>query len=279
MMNNLENIDVNVQQSTHITSPLSQKIRRKAETPKFMKKKITSSPSVSTFMSTNNTLMSPLTSRSECPKNSNINASSTPKKTNFSSNSTVSSVSSCSQSTQKSSFSTSTAYLNEIGPALKEKMKAERAQKTEEDKQNVQALKLKLAKEKELARQSLAKRLIVSHKQEEIDLRAHRNKLDKMHSDLQSKKEDVIHMRSVKEEAKQRSRMSIAFRLDSWRMQKALEEGEHTQKKKESELEYKMREIDYQSIREAKEKLKFWKMDAYTPEQSFSSFQEEQDEY
>jgi hypothetical protein len=113
-----------------------------------------------------------------------------------------------------------------------------------------------------------------ANKREEIDLRMHRMKLDHIHRDLTIKKEDVLHLRRVKEDAEERSRKSIAFRLDSWRLHKTLEDGENSRKKKEAILECKVRAFDYQSTREAKQALQFWKADVYSPFKPLSSCDE-----
>jgi hypothetical protein len=160
-----ENLNINVQIPSNAKHHNITKVRIKAETPKFPKKTCSSpSPSVFTFLSTQ---LSAKKKESSSPCNSSFSSKSqvkkTPTKGYVSSNSSVSSVTSWnsngSQASVKSNFSTSSTYLNEVDPIQKEKLKLDRARKTEEKKMDARSLKLHIQQKKELARQSLAFRL------------------------------------------------------------------------------------------------------------------------
>lgn len=112
------------------------------------------------------------------------------------------------------------------------------------------------AKEREERRKSLANRLVESRKQNEIALELHRHALDAMHSQLESKRQDWLDIRAAKEEQRERSRKSIAFRIDSWRQQRLAETMLEAKKQYEAEEEARIREQDREDLELAKRLLK-----------------------
>jgi len=112
------------------------------------------------------------------------------------------------------------------------------------------------AKEREERRKSVANRLVESRKQNELALEFHRRALDTMHSQLESKRQDWLDIRAAKEEQRERSRKSIAFRIDSWRQQKLAETMLENKKQYEAEEEARLREQDREAVELAKQSLK-----------------------
>lgn len=70
------------------------------------------------------------------------------------------------------------------------------------------------------ARRSIAWRIADSQRQKEVDLKIHREQLVTMHMDFELKRLNHEELQTYRSQEKERSRKSIAMRLDSWRQHK-----------------------------------------------------------
>lgn len=70
------------------------------------------------------------------------------------------------------------------------------------------------------ARRSIAWRIADSQRQKEVDLKMHREHLEAMHMDFELKRLNHEELQAYRMQEKERSRKSIAMRLDSWRQHK-----------------------------------------------------------
>lgn len=110
--------------------------------------------------------------------------------------------------------------------------------------------------EREKERREMAVRLVENRKQHEKELTLHREALDKMHNDLELKHLAWQDVNAAREADKQRSRKSIAFRLESWRQQRVAEEMLSAKKELQAEEDAMLREQDREALAEAKEMAK-----------------------
>lgn len=70
------------------------------------------------------------------------------------------------------------------------------------------------------ARRSIAWRIADSQRQNEVALKIHREQLEAMHMDFELKRLNHEELQAYRSQEKERSRKSIAMRLDSWRQHK-----------------------------------------------------------
>ena len=104
---------------------------------------------------------------------------------------------------------------------LREEESAQLLQQRRAERAAAEALK---KEERDRERRSLALRLVQSKKEKEMELTSHREKMDALHRDFQLRREDWLAARATKHEEEERSRKSIALRLESWRSQRMIEE-------------------------------------------------------
>lgn len=101
-------------------------------------------------------------------------------------------------------------------------------------------------------RKSMAWRIADAHRKHEIELCHHQEALQRMHLDLQCKREDWLALQEYKRHEAERRRMSVALRLDSWRQQRLAEEKERERKEMIAEEEAILREMDREELIAAK---------------------------
>lgn len=101
-------------------------------------------------------------------------------------------------------------------------------------------------------RRSLAARLAEHSRQHHEELIAHRAALDAMHADFELKRLAWQDSEQDKARTRERSRRSIACRLDSWRDQRMAEEMHKAKKEMQAEEEALLREMDREALEEAK---------------------------
>ena len=104
-------------------------------------------------------------------------------------------------------------------------------------------------------RQSLAARIQKSRKDKEVDLKLHRENLNKMHTELEMKRQNWLALRSDKEEQAARSRKSISYRLDSWRQQKMAAEKLKAKQRIIEEENRNFKDMDFLDTQQAKYNL------------------------
>jgi len=112
------------------------------------------------------------------------------------------------------------------------------------------------AKEREDRRRSLALRIVEDRKQKEVDISHHREALNIMHNELETKRLCWLDDKDAKVMEKERSRASIAFRMDSWKQQRLAEEMLQAKKDLIEEEEELMRKQDWEDMQKAKEAAK-----------------------
>lgn len=112
------------------------------------------------------------------------------------------------------------------------------------------------AKEREDRRRSLALRIVEDRKQKEVDISHHREALNIMHNELETKRLCWLDDKDAKVMEKERSRKSIAFRMDSWKQQRLAEEMLQAKKDLIEEEEELMRKQDWEDMQKAKEAAK-----------------------
>jgi hypothetical protein len=106
--------------------------------------------------------------------------------------------------------------------------------------------------ERQKEREDLAWRMADAHRQHELDISLHQEKLSKLHLDLQCKREDWIALQDYKKEEANKRRKSIQFRLDSWRQQRLIEENKKMQELMVKEEDALLREMDREELLAAK---------------------------
>jgi len=106
--------------------------------------------------------------------------------------------------------------------------------------------------ERDRARESLAWALVQERKHKEIALVKHREALDRLHDVLEAKRNDVVALKEDKAEKARRSRESVAFRLDSWRKQRMVEEKLLAKNRAIEQENALYRALDVESVRAAK---------------------------
>ncbi len=107
------------------------------------------------------------------------------------------------------------------------------------------------------ARHSLAWRLADAHRKKEIDIADHSEKLNRLHLDLQCKREDWVALQEHKKDEAERRRKSVAYRLDSWRRQKLATIKEQERQDLIAEEEAMYREMDREELLAAKQTQEF----------------------
>jgi hypothetical protein len=108
--------------------------------------------------------------------------------------------------------------------------------------------------EKELRRKSLSNRLKEEKRKRKIEMKIQQDQMQKLHDELESRRQDWIDINAAKENDRQRARQSIAFRLDYWRNRKLADEMQKTKEMIMREDEHAIREMDYKSMEEARMK-------------------------
>jgi hypothetical protein len=103
--------------------------------------------------------------------------------------------------------------------------------------------------EAEARRRSLNERIQKSREQKELDMKKHRAMLDAMHNDFALKTADWNDMKEYKQKEKERSRKSIAMRLNSWRSQKLKAEEDKLKEMMRREEEYALAQDDFENSR------------------------------
>lgn len=101
-------------------------------------------------------------------------------------------------------------------------------------------------------RKSLAWRLADAHRKHEIDVAMHEEQLNRMHLDLQCKREDWLALQEYKKEEAERRRKSISLRVQSWKTQRLAEEKEQERREMLAEEEAILREMDREELLAAK---------------------------
>lgn len=109
-----------------------------------------------------------------------------------------------------------------------------------------------LEEERSKQRRSLAWRLADSHRQHEIELQMHEENLNRIHLDLQCRREDWLSLQEHKKEESEKRRKSIALRLDSWRKHKMHQEKEKARLDMMAEEDAILREMDREELFAAK---------------------------
>lgn len=105
------------------------------------------------------------------------------------------------------------------------------------------------------ARESLAFRMIEAKKGHEYDLNKHRCMLNALHDEMQSKRENWISMNEYKAQEDERRRMSIAYRLDSWKQEKLAKEMWRSKQQILLDEEARLRAQDWEDLQAAKREL------------------------
>lgn len=98
------------------------------------------------------------------------------------------------------------------------------------------------------SRKSLAWRIADAHRKHEIELAMHEEQLNRMHLDLQCRREDWLSLQEYKKEEAVRRRKSIAMRLDSWKQHRVAEEKELEKKEMMAEEDAILREMDREEL-------------------------------
>lgn len=112
-----------------------------------------------------------------------------------------------------------------------------------------------ISKEREAARKSLAFRLVEARKLQEMELGCHQQALNSLHQELESRRLDWLDLNEAKAADKERSRQSIAFRMDSWRQQRLAEEMLLAKQQLLEAEEARLREQDREDLLVAKSRL------------------------
>jgi hypothetical protein len=99
---------------------------------------------------------------------------------------------------------------------------------------------------------SIASRLVDKKRAHEIDLLEHRKKLEKMHEDLASRREDWLDVQTYRANEKELRRKSVCYRLESWREQKIQIEKEKSRQKILAEEEAFFKQMDHEDIQQFK---------------------------
>jgi len=102
--------------------------------------------------------------------------------------------------------------------------------------------------QRDAARHSLAWRLADAHRQQEIALVKHQEKLLHLHYDIQARREDWLALRKCQQEENESRRKSLQMRLASWKtvnLQEAKREQQKEMQQEENALE---REIDREEL-------------------------------
>lgn len=105
-------------------------------------------------------------------------------------------------------------------------------------------------------RKSLAMRLVLSRKQKEGALNAHRNMLDAMHEEFELKRATWNDVQTYQATERENRRKSVNLRLDSWRQQKLVCEKLRNQQLLQQEEDAYIKEQEAEDLRNAKEALK-----------------------
>ena len=104
---------------------------------------------------------------------------------------------------------------------------------------------------KQKERLELANSIAESQKRKEKALAEHREMLDKMHDDFESRLNDWRDVNAHKAHEKERSRQSICLRLDSWRQSRLAAERQKAKQKLLDERDAEMRAADRVAMRNA----------------------------
>ncbi|CAE7702998.1 unnamed protein product, partial [Symbiodinium microadriaticum] len=137
-----------------------------------------------------------------------------------------------------------------------EGMKLEEQQRRQEElhtrADDWRCVQQKLVEDRVRERRELAERIEEAKRNKEKDLLRHREQLDLMHADLESRREDWKAVEEARKKEKERSRKSICLRLQSWRKNKLRLDRERTQQRLQEEEEAMYRRQDVEDIRAAK---------------------------
>jgi hypothetical protein len=102
--------------------------------------------------------------------------------------------------------------------------------------------------QRELKRRSVAQRLAQARYNYEIDMENHRKVLDMMHQEFQIRQHEWEDKQEQLKFEKEKSRKSIAFRLESWRQQSMAEEMLELKKSLIAEEEAEIRRMDREAM-------------------------------
>lgn len=105
-------------------------------------------------------------------------------------------------------------------------------------------------------RKELADRLVENSRQQQAAMETHRQALDAMHFDLESRRMGWVDVQASKQAARERSRKSMGMRLESWRQQRLVEEMLRAKKALVAEEDARLRELDREALLEAEHEVR-----------------------
>lgn len=104
-------------------------------------------------------------------------------------------------------------------------------------------------------RKEIARRLVAARKQHQQDLQNHQQSLEKLHEEMSTRRMNWLDEQSYEQQQQQRRRMSVAYRLDSWRQQKLAEEMLQARDSFERDEDARLKAQDWEDLQEAKKRL------------------------
>ncbi len=106
--------------------------------------------------------------------------------------------------------------------------------------------------ERQKKRESVAWRIADAHRQHELELTKHQEKLRALHLDIQCRREDWLALQEHKADEAEKRRKSIQFRLQSWKKQKMFEEQQKLRELMMEEENAILKEMDREELLAAK---------------------------
>ncbi len=101
----------------------------------------------------------------------------------------------------------------------------------------------------------MAFRMVEARKQKEVELAQHRMRLDAVHDELAAKRDNWVALNEYKEQEDQKRRMSIAYRLDSWKKEKMAREMWRAKQQMLRDEDARLRAQDWEDLQRAKRDL------------------------